>query len=99
MSTLIERASAFVSCPLSNLVLGGSRQIADLTVPYDGLDKWGVHRITGEAQSVDAAARTVTLVGGATLSTKYRKFERPAQRKAAQARHSVKSPHVSYRPD
>ena len=66
--TLIERASAFVSCPLSNLVLGGSRQIADLTVPYDGLDKWGVHRITGEAQSVDAAARTVTLVGGATLS-------------------------------
>ncbi len=66
--TLIERASAFVSCPLSNLVLGGSRQIADLTVPYDGLDKWGVHRIAGEAQSVDAAARTVTLVGGATLS-------------------------------
>ncbi len=65
--TLIERGSAFVSCPLSNLVLGGSRQIADLTVPYEGLDKWGVRRITGEAQSVDPAARTVTLVGGATL--------------------------------
>src|SRR5438128_10729295 len=66
--TLVERASAFVSCPLSNLVLGGSRQIADLTVPYDGHDKWRVHRLAGEAQSVDAAARTVTLVGGATLS-------------------------------
>ena len=65
--TLIERTSAFVSCPLSNLVLGGSRQIADLTVPYEGLDKWGVHRITGEAQSVDPAARTVTLAGGTTL--------------------------------
>src|SRR5258707_4586447 len=58
---LIERGSAFVSCPLSNLVLGGSRQIAELTVPYDGLDRWGVRRVTGGAQSVDPAARTVAL--------------------------------------
>ena len=42
--TLVERSSTFISCPLSNRVLGGSRQIADLTVPYDGLDKWGVRR-------------------------------------------------------
>src|SRR6187431_2912079 len=34
---LIEPNAAFVSCPLSNLVLGGSRQIADVTTPYDGL--------------------------------------------------------------
>ena len=34
---LVERQTAFVSCPLSNLVLGGSRKIADLTVLYDGL--------------------------------------------------------------
>jgi sulfide dehydrogenase [flavocytochrome c] flavoprotein subunit len=61
--TLIERGGAFVSCPLSNLVLGGSRQIAELTMPYDGLDKWGVRRVTGEARSVDPAARTVALAG------------------------------------
>jgi len=65
--TLVERGSAFVSCPLSNLVLGGSRQIADLTVSYDGLDKWGVRRVTDEALAIDPAARTVRLSGGTTL--------------------------------
>src|SRR5881628_2657751 len=66
--TLVERASAFVSCPLSNLVLGGSRQIADLTVAYDGLDKWGVRRATDEAMTIDPVARTVRLSGGTTLA-------------------------------
>lgn len=65
--TLIERARAFVSCPLSNLVLGGSRQIGELTVAYHGLDKWGVRRVTGEASSIDPAARTVRLASGETL--------------------------------
>src|SRR5437660_6797871 len=65
--TLVERGSAFVSCPLSNLVLGGSRQIADLTVAYDGLDKWGVRRITDEAMTIDPAARTIRLSSGTTL--------------------------------
>ena len=65
--TLIERERAFVSCPLSNLVLGGSRRIADLTVAYDGLDNWGVRRVTGEASSIDPAARTVRLASGETL--------------------------------
>jgi sulfide dehydrogenase [flavocytochrome c] flavoprotein subunit len=65
--TLVERGSTFVSCPLSNLVLGGSRQIADLTVPYDGLNKWGVRRVTDEAMAIDPAARTVRLAGGTTL--------------------------------
>lgn len=65
--TLVERGNAFVSCPLSNLVLGGSRQIADLTVSYGGLDKWGVRRMTDEAMAIDPAARTVRLSGGSTL--------------------------------
>ena len=65
--TLVERGSTFVSCPLSNLVLGGSRQIADLTVPYGGLNKWGVRRVTDEAMAIDPAARTVRLAGGTTL--------------------------------
>src|SRR5438128_6743967 len=33
--TLVEANAAFVSCPMSNLVLGGSKSIADLTVSYD----------------------------------------------------------------
>jgi NADPH-dependent 2,4-dienoyl-CoA reductase/sulfur reductase-like enzyme len=65
--TLVERGNAFVSCPLSNLVLGGSRQVTDLTVPYDGLDKWGVRRATDEAMTIDPASRTVRLSAGTVL--------------------------------
>ena len=65
--TLIERDPAFVSCPLSNLVIGGSRQLADITIAYDGLEKTGVRRIRGEAVAVDAAARTVRLASGEQL--------------------------------
>ena len=42
--TLVERDDAFVSCPLSNLVLGGSSSIADMTVPYAALARRGVKR-------------------------------------------------------
>jgi NADPH-dependent 2,4-dienoyl-CoA reductase/sulfur reductase-like enzyme len=65
--TLIERERAFVSCPLSNLVLGGSRQIGDLTVAYDRLEEWGVRRVTGEASTIDPAAHAVLLASGETL--------------------------------
>src|ERR1700704_5280573 len=40
--TLVERDGEFISCPLSNLVIGGSKGLADITVPYSGLDKWGI---------------------------------------------------------
>ena len=32
--TLIEPNAQFISCPMSNLVVGGSRQIAEVTSPY-----------------------------------------------------------------
>ncbi|MFX8090386.1 FAD-dependent oxidoreductase, partial [Acinetobacter baumannii] len=35
--TLVEPNAAFVSCPLSNLVLSGDRDLASITVPYDAL--------------------------------------------------------------
>ena len=38
--TLVERDSEFISCPLSNLVLGGSKKISELTVGYHGLAKY-----------------------------------------------------------
>jgi NADPH-dependent 2,4-dienoyl-CoA reductase/sulfur reductase-like enzyme len=65
--TLVERDAAFVSCPLSNLVIGGSRQLADLTLAYDGLERLGVRRIRGEAVAIDATARTVGLASGERL--------------------------------
>ncbi len=66
---LIEPDEAFVSCPLSNLVLGGSKQLADLTVPYTGLGKnHGITVVKDWAKSIDGARKTVTLAGGATIA-------------------------------
>ncbi len=65
---LIEPNASFVSCPISNLVVGGSKQMADITSPYDGLSKnHGVIVVKDMASSVDASKRTVTLAGGATI--------------------------------
>lgn len=66
--TLVERNPSFVSCPISNLVLGGSRTMSDISRGYEGLAKRGVRLITGEATDVDAAKRTVKLASGASLS-------------------------------
>lgn len=66
--TLVEREAAFVSCPVSNLVIGGSRQISDITVPFDGLVKWGVRLVRDEALDIDPAARTVKLARGEALA-------------------------------
>ena len=66
--TLVERDAAFVSCPLSNLVVAGNRQLSDLTVGYDRLEKLGVRRIRGDAVTIDVATQTVRLLEGQRLS-------------------------------
>ncbi len=66
---LIEPQAAFVSCPISNLVLGGSKQIGDVTTAYTGLSKnHGVTVVRDMASAIDTAKRTVTLAGGATIA-------------------------------
>jgi NADH dehydrogenase FAD-containing subunit len=35
--TLIERNPTFISCPISNLVIGGTKTMEDITISYDGL--------------------------------------------------------------
>ncbi len=67
--TLVEPESEFVSCPLSNLVLGGSKQIGDVTISYDGLvRRHGVQMVRDTAIAVDADRRAVKLAGGGTLT-------------------------------
>ncbi len=66
--TLVEPNAAFVSCPLSNLVLGGSKTMADITTPYDGLvRRHGVTLVQDTAVSIDADKRLVKLTGGSEL--------------------------------
>ncbi|HSV46000.1 MAG TPA: NAD(P)/FAD-dependent oxidoreductase [Ramlibacter sp.] len=64
---LIEPNEAFVSCPVSNLVLGGSKSLSDLTVSYEGLRKHGVTVVRDMARAIDTGAKTVSLAGGATI--------------------------------
>ncbi len=65
--TLVERDGEFISCPLSNLVLGGSKSLSDITVGYGGLTKYGVRRVRDDALAVDPVKREVRLASGATL--------------------------------
>jgi sulfide dehydrogenase [flavocytochrome c] flavoprotein subunit len=58
---LIDRTPAFVSCPLSNLVIGGSRTIAEQTVGYDGLRARGIKVLVDEVDSIDTAKKKVSL--------------------------------------
>ena len=52
---VIEKSSQFVSCPLSNLVLGGSKTIHELTFGYDLVQKnHGVQWINDEVTAIDA---------------------------------------------
>jgi len=66
--TLVERSASFVSCPISNLVLGGHKQMADITRGYDGLRAVGVKVVQGEVTAIDAAAKKVRLAGGGELA-------------------------------
>lgn len=65
---MVEPNTNFVSCPISNLVLGGSRTMGDITTPYDKLSgKHGVTVVKDMVSSIDAAKKTATLASGATI--------------------------------
>ncbi len=65
---LIEPNDSFVSCPISNLVLGGSKQMADITSSYGGLGKnHGVTVVKDMATAIDTTKKTVTLSRGGSI--------------------------------
>src|SRR5512137_2897962 len=67
--TLIEPRAQFVSCPMSNLVIGGSKTIDFVTIPYDSLAKqWGVRLVRDVATAIDTEKRTVTTASGQTFA-------------------------------
>ena len=65
--TLVERNEVFVSCPISNLVIGGNAELSTLTMSYESLRRRGIRLIHGEAVAVDPGTRQVRLAGGQTL--------------------------------
>lgn len=65
---LVEPNEAFISCPMSNLVIGGSRQMADITTPYTALSRrHGVRVVRDVATAVDTQRKQVRLARGGTI--------------------------------
>ncbi len=65
---LIEPQPRYVSSPLSNRVIDGSLELADLTRSYDSLvGRHGVRWLRERAVAIDPTARRVRLSGGVTL--------------------------------
>ena len=65
---MVERANIFTSCPISNLVLGGSKTMEDIRHGYEGLRKHGVQIVFDEAMAVDGTKHTVKLERAGDLS-------------------------------
>jgi sulfide dehydrogenase [flavocytochrome c] flavoprotein chain len=63
--TVVEKQSQFVSCPLSNLVLGGSKTIHDLTFGYDLVQKnHDINWVQDEVTAINTQAKKVTMKRG-----------------------------------
>ena len=58
---LIERNAEFISCPLSNLVLGGTKTLSDITRGYEGLRSYGVQVLRDEATAINVEKKKVSL--------------------------------------
>jgi sulfide dehydrogenase [flavocytochrome c] flavoprotein chain len=66
--TLVEPNPRFISCPLSNLVLGGYRSLDDLTFSYEALvQRHGVRLIQASMTGIDHDRSLATLSNGAAL--------------------------------
>ena len=65
---LVDQNADFVSCPVSNRVLGGQRTLEQLTFGYDALrQEHGVRFMRGRVTAIDAD-RSQIVVGGQRLS-------------------------------
>jgi NADPH-dependent 2,4-dienoyl-CoA reductase/sulfur reductase-like enzyme len=65
---LIERESAFTSCPISNLVLAGYSSMGDISRGYESLRRHGVQVVHDEVTAVDAAKKAVRLARGSDIA-------------------------------
>lgn len=66
---MIERNAQFISCPQSNLVLGGSRTLQQLTHDYNDLaDKYDVKTVQAEVVKIDSEKQKITLHDGVELN-------------------------------
>jgi sulfide dehydrogenase [flavocytochrome c] flavoprotein chain len=66
---MVEPNADFVSCPLSNLVLGGFRKMNDITTSYDALgSRHGVKVVRDRVQAIDTGNKTARLASGGAIA-------------------------------
>ena len=66
--TLIEPAKTFYTCPFSNMVLGGLRQMEQIAHRYDNLKAFGIEVVHDLVIAVDTDKKTVRLQDNSTLT-------------------------------
>ena len=66
--TLIEPATRFVTCPFSNAVLGGIRDISAISHDYSAQSQRGIKVVHARVEEIDASANQVSLSNGKSLS-------------------------------
>src|SRR5262245_1208198 len=67
--TLVEPGRQFITCPFSNAVITGLRDMASVTHGYDGLrQRHGVRVVHASATGIDPTAHRVTLDDGSMLA-------------------------------
>jgi sulfide dehydrogenase [flavocytochrome c] flavoprotein chain len=66
--TLIDPDDRYVTCPMSNGVLVGLRDLNSITVPRLGLERAGVNFVRGRVASIDTQRRRAKLAGGGVLA-------------------------------
>ncbi len=65
---LVEPNDSFVSCPISNLVLGGYTTMASITTPYASLSaRHGVRVVKDTVASIDTASKVARLASGQNI--------------------------------
>jgi sulfide dehydrogenase [flavocytochrome c] flavoprotein chain len=66
--TLVEPRRQFITCPFSNAVIAGLRDMASVTFGYDGLrQRHGVRVVHASVTAIDPTAHRVTLNDGSEL--------------------------------
>ena len=66
--TLVEPAKQFVTCPFSNMVLGGLRTLDSISYSYKAQTARGVKVVHARAKAIDAAGKKVALDNGKQLA-------------------------------
>lgn len=65
--TLVEQNPTYVTCFFSNWVIGGLREMADITHGYDRLAGSGIRVVNARAETIDREGKAVVLADGSRV--------------------------------